>query len=60
MDNNREANLGFRLDHYFILEFSDNYHFYLAKTAMIATPVDCFVLVLLSHGTEDILITDHI
>ena len=28
MDNNREANLGFRLDHYFVLEFSDNYYFY--------------------------------
>ena len=28
MDNNREANLGFRLDHYFVLEFSDNYHFF--------------------------------
>ena len=32
-----------------------------AKTAMIATPVDCFVLVLLSHGTEDgIYATDSI
>ena len=27
--------------------------FILAKTEMTTTPVDCFVLVLLSHGTED-------
>ena len=35
--------------------------FILAKTEMIATSVDCFVLVLLSHGTEDgIYATDSI